>query len=67
MGFVITFHVVGMIGSVHLVLRRWTTMVSVAVVGVGDMGSEMIPHLLSARLDVTAYDVNRGRLEAAVD
>jgi 3-hydroxyisobutyrate dehydrogenase len=37
-------------------------MVSVAVVGVGDMGSEMIPHLLAARFDVTAYDVNRGRL-----
>jgi 3-hydroxyisobutyrate dehydrogenase len=42
-------------------------MVSVAVVGVGDMGSEMIPHLLAARFDVTAYDVNRGRLQAAVD
>jgi 3-hydroxyisobutyrate dehydrogenase len=42
-------------------------MVSVAVVGVGDMGSEMIPHLLAARFDVTAYDINRGRLKAAVD
>ena len=42
-------------------------MVSVAVVGVGDMGSEMIPHLLAARFDVTAYDVNRGRLQVAVD
>jgi 3-hydroxyisobutyrate dehydrogenase len=42
-------------------------MISVAVVGVGDMGSEMIPHLLAARFDVTAYDVNRGRLQAAVD
>jgi 3-hydroxyisobutyrate dehydrogenase len=42
-------------------------MVSVAVVGVGDMGSEMIPHLVAAPFDVTAYDVNRGRLEAAVD
>jgi 3-hydroxyisobutyrate dehydrogenase len=41
-------------------------MASVAVVGVGDMGSEMIPHLLAARFDVTAYDVNRKRLEAAV-
>jgi 3-hydroxyisobutyrate dehydrogenase-like beta-hydroxyacid dehydrogenase len=40
---------------------------SVAVVGVGDMGSEMIPHLLAARFDVTAYDVNRARLQAAVD
>lgn len=42
-------------------------MVSVAVVGVGDMGSEMIPHLLAARFGVTAYDVDRGRLKAAVD
>jgi 3-hydroxyisobutyrate dehydrogenase len=42
-------------------------MVSVAVVGVGDMGSEMIPHLLAARFDVTAHDVNQGRLQAAVD
>jgi 3-hydroxyisobutyrate dehydrogenase len=42
-------------------------MASVAVVGVGDMGSEMIPHLLAASFDVTAYDVNQGRLEAAVD
>jgi 3-hydroxyisobutyrate dehydrogenase len=42
-------------------------MVSVAVVGVGVMGSEMIPHLLAARFDVTAYDVNRGRLKMAVD
>jgi 3-hydroxyisobutyrate dehydrogenase len=41
-------------------------MVSVAVVGVGDMGSEMIPHLLAARFDVTAYDVNPGKLQAAV-
>jgi 3-hydroxyisobutyrate dehydrogenase len=41
-------------------------MVSVAVVGVGDMGSEMIPHLVAARFDVTAYDVDRRRLEAAV-
>jgi 3-hydroxyisobutyrate dehydrogenase len=41
-------------------------MVSVAVVGVGDMGSEMIPHLVAARFVVTAYDVNRGRLEAAM-
>jgi 3-hydroxyisobutyrate dehydrogenase len=41
-------------------------MVSVAVVGVGDMGSEMIPHLLAARFDVTAYDISRGRLQAAV-
>jgi 3-hydroxyisobutyrate dehydrogenase len=41
-------------------------MVSVAVVGVGDMGSEMIPHLLAARFDVTVYDVNCKRLEAAV-
>jgi 3-hydroxyisobutyrate dehydrogenase len=41
-------------------------MVSVAVVGVGDMGSEMIPHLVAARINVTAYDVNRERLEAAV-
>jgi 3-hydroxyisobutyrate dehydrogenase len=40
-------------------------MTSVAVVGVGDMGSEMIPHLVAARFDVTAYDVNRERLEAA--
>jgi 3-hydroxyisobutyrate dehydrogenase len=43
------------------------TMISVALVGIGDMGSEMIPHLLAARFNVTAYDVNRGRLEAAVD
>jgi 3-hydroxyisobutyrate dehydrogenase len=42
-------------------------MVSVSVVGVGDMGSEMIPHLLAARFDVTAYDVNPGKLQAAVD
>jgi len=41
-------------------------MVSVAVVGVGDMGSEMIPHLVAARFVVTAYDVNRGRLETAM-
>jgi 3-hydroxyisobutyrate dehydrogenase len=40
-------------------------MTSVAVVGVGDMGSEMIPHLVAARFNVTAYDVNRERLEAA--
>jgi 3-hydroxyisobutyrate dehydrogenase len=42
-------------------------MVSVAVVGVGDMGSEMIPHLLAARFDVTVYDVDRGRFKAAMD
>jgi 3-hydroxyisobutyrate dehydrogenase len=42
-------------------------MVSVAVVGVGDMGSEMIPHLLAARFEVTAYDVNPGKLKAAAD
>jgi hypothetical protein len=29
-------------------------MTSVAVVGVGDMGSEMIPHLVAARFNVTA-------------
>jgi 3-hydroxyisobutyrate dehydrogenase len=40
-------------------------MTSVAVVGVGDMGSEMIPHLVAARFNVTVYDVNRERLEAA--
>jgi 3-hydroxyisobutyrate dehydrogenase len=37
------------------------------VVGVGDRGSEMIPHRLAARFGVTAYDVDRGRLKAAVD
>jgi 3-hydroxyisobutyrate dehydrogenase len=31
------------------------------------MGSEMIPHLLAAHFDVTAYDVNSGKLKAAVD
>jgi 3-hydroxyisobutyrate dehydrogenase len=41
-------------------LGKITTMVSVAVVGVGDMGSEMIPHLLAARFGVTAYDVDHG-------
>jgi 3-hydroxyisobutyrate dehydrogenase len=40
-------------------------MVSVAVVGVGDMGSEMIPHLVAARFEVTAYDIDRRKLEAA--
>jgi 3-hydroxyisobutyrate dehydrogenase len=40
-------------------------MTSVAVVGVGDMGSEMIPHLIAARFNVTAYDINRERLKAA--
>ena len=40
-------------------------MTSVAVVGVGDMGSEMIPHLVAARFNVTAYDINRERLKAA--
>jgi 3-hydroxyisobutyrate dehydrogenase len=42
-------------------------MVSVAVVGVGDMGSEMIPHLLAAHFDVTAYDVDPEKLKAAVN
>jgi 3-hydroxyisobutyrate dehydrogenase len=40
-------------------------MTSVAVVGVGDMGSEMMPHLIAARFNVTAYDINRERLKAA--
>ena len=40
-------------------------MTSVAVVGVGDMGSEMIPHLVAARFNATAYDINRERLKAA--
>jgi 3-hydroxyisobutyrate dehydrogenase len=37
-----------------------------AVIGVGDMGAEIIPHLVAARHDVTAFDVDRERLAAAV-
>lgn len=36
-------------------------MTAVAVIGVGDMGAEMIPHLVGAGHEVSAYDVDAGR------
>ncbi|BBY27598.1 NAD(P)-dependent oxidoreductase [Mycolicibacterium sediminis] len=40
--------------------------VTVGIVGVGDMGSEMVPHLVAAGHPVVAYDRDAGRLDAAV-
>ncbi|MGB8408192.1 MAG: NAD(P)-binding domain-containing protein [Mycobacterium sp.] len=41
-------------------------MLSVGLVGVGDMGSAMLPHLLAAGFTVSAYDIDPSRLQAAV-
>lgn len=40
-------------------------MVSVGLVGVGDMGAQMLPHLRDAGFDVTAYDTDPARLDIA--
>lgn len=40
--------------------------ISVGIVGVGDMGSELVPHLVADGHAVTAFDVDPARLEAAV-
>ncbi|WP_173008282.1 NAD(P)-dependent oxidoreductase [Mycolicibacterium sp. P1-18] len=40
--------------------------ISVGIVGVGDMGSEMVPHLVADGYAVTSFDVDPARLEAAV-
>jgi 3-hydroxyisobutyrate dehydrogenase len=40
--------------------------ISVGIVGVGDMGAEMVPHLVSDGYSVAAYDVDPARLAAAV-
>jgi 3-hydroxyisobutyrate dehydrogenase len=40
-------------------------MPSVGLVGVGDMGAAMLPHLLAAGFSVTVYDVDPVRLQAA--
>jgi len=41
-------------------------MLSVALVGVGDMGSAMLPHLVAAGFTVSAYDTEPSRQQAAV-
>jgi 3-hydroxyisobutyrate dehydrogenase len=40
--------------------------ISVGIVGVGDMGSELVPHLVADGYSVTAFDVDPVRLDAAV-
>lgn len=40
-------------------------MPAIGLVGVGDMGSAMLPHLLAAGFAVTAYDVDPARMQAA--
>ncbi|MHA3019716.1 NAD(P)-binding domain-containing protein [Mycobacterium sp. BMJ-28] len=42
-------------------------MSTVGLVGIGDMGSAMLPHLLDAGFDVTAYDSDPLRLQAAAE
>ncbi|HVZ17729.1 MAG TPA: NAD(P)-binding domain-containing protein [Terriglobales bacterium] len=39
-------------------------MSTVAFVGLGDMGSRMVPHLLRANHKVVVFDVLRDRLDA---
>lgn len=41
-------------------------MVTVGLVGVGDMGAQMVPHLVAAGFDVTAFDIDQTRREAAL-
>lgn len=41
-------------------------MVAVGMVGVGDMGAQMLPRLRTAGFEVTAFDVDPARLHAAV-
>lgn len=41
-------------------------MVAVGLVGVGDMGAQMLPHLVAAGFTVTAFDIDRTRREAAL-
>ncbi|KUL45802.1 hypothetical protein ADL28_36455 [Streptomyces violaceusniger] len=40
-------------------------MSTVAVVGIGDMGTEIVPHLVSAGFDVKAFDIVSERLDRA--
>lgn len=41
-------------------------MLSVGLVGVGDMGSAMLPHLIAAGFAVSAYDIDPARQQEAV-
>ncbi|MEU0542116.1 NAD(P)-dependent oxidoreductase [Nocardia sp. NPDC005978] len=42
-------------------------MTAIAVIGVGDMGAEMIPHLVGAGHEVTAFDIDPDRNRLASD